>query len=66
MQVMHRTSIIRCTLADMDVAVAEFRANLKHWFGQARTGEDVVITERGTPVVKIVGLETTSTMESLV
>lgn len=50
----------------MDVAVAELRANLRHWLGRARDGEEVVVTERGTPVVKIVGLETASAIESLV
>lgn len=51
---------------NMDVAVAELRANLRHWLGRARDGEEVVVTERGTPVVKIVGLENAPAIESLV
>lgn len=51
---------------DMDVAVAELRANLRHWLGRAKDGEEVVVTERGTPVVKILGLEATPAIESLV
>ena len=50
----------------MDVAVAELRANLRHWLSRARDGDEVVVTERGIPVVKIVGLETASAIESLV
>ncbi|WP_420436047.1 type II toxin-antitoxin system Phd/YefM family antitoxin [Candidatus Poriferisocius sp.] len=50
----------------MDVAVAEFRANLKHWLSRAREGDEVVVTERGIPVVRIVGLEAAPAIESLV
>ncbi|WP_419926891.1 type II toxin-antitoxin system Phd/YefM family antitoxin [Candidatus Poriferisocius sp.] len=50
----------------MDVAVAELRANLRHWLSRARDGDEVVVTERGIPVVKIVGLESASAIESLI
>jgi len=49
----------------MDVAVTELRAHLAHWIDTARDGEDVVITDRGTPVAKIVGLESTSIIDEL-
>jgi prevent-host-death family protein len=38
----------------MDVAVSALRANLSHWLDQVREGEEVVVTERGTPVARIV------------
>jgi prevent-host-death family protein len=52
-------------ICDMDVAVAELRANLAHWIDTARDGEDVVITDRGTPVARIVALEASSVIDDL-
>lgn len=49
----------------MDVAVTEFRAHLSDWLEQARSGNEVVITDRGVPVARLVGLETASTLERL-
>ncbi|MCQ3807982.1 MAG: type II toxin-antitoxin system prevent-host-death family antitoxin [Acidimicrobiia bacterium] len=50
----------------MDVAVTDFRARLRHWLDQARDGEELVVTERGVPVAKVIGLATTAIIESLV
>ena len=50
----------------MDVAVTDFRARLRHWLDQARDGEELVVTERGIPVAKVIGLATTAIIESLV
>jgi prevent-host-death family protein len=50
----------------MDVAVTELRAHLSEWLEQARSGNEVVITDRGVPVARLVGLETASTLERLV
>lgn len=49
----------------MDVAVTELRAHLARWIDAARDGEDVVITDRGTPVARIVGLDATSVLDRL-
>lgn len=49
----------------MDVAVTELRAHLGQWIDAARDGEDVVITERGIPVARIVALDATSVIERL-
>lgn len=49
----------------MDVAVTELRANLSAWLGRAADGEEVVVTERGTPVVRLVGIDTAPTLERL-
>jgi prevent-host-death family protein len=49
----------------VDVAVTELRAQLGRWIDLARTGTDVVITDRGTPVARIVALDATSVIDRL-
>jgi len=49
----------------MDVTTTAFRANLADWIDLARSGEEIVITERGAPVVRLVGLGTADTIERL-
>jgi len=49
----------------MDVAITELRANLSIWLDQARSGHEVVITDRGVPVARLLGLSTTATLERL-
>jgi prevent-host-death family protein len=49
----------------MDVAVTELRAHLARWIDAAREGSDVVITDRGTPVARIVALDSTPVIERL-
>ena len=49
----------------MDVAVTELRAHLGRWIDVARAGQDVVITDRGTPVARIVALDSTPVLERL-
>ena len=49
----------------VDVAVAELRAHLGRWIDLARDGHDIVITDRGTPVARIVGLASTRTIDRL-
>jgi prevent-host-death family protein len=49
----------------MDVAVTELRAHLREWLDRVREGDEVVITDRGVPVARILGLTTASTLEQL-
>jgi len=49
----------------MDVAVSELRAHLSDWLERARQGTDVVITDRGLPVARLLGLGATATIERL-
>lgn len=49
----------------MDVAVTELRAHLGQWIDAAREGNDIVITDRGTPVARIVALDSTPTIDRL-
>jgi prevent-host-death family protein len=41
----------------MDVAVSELRANLRAWVERAREGDEVVVTERGVPVARLVPID---------
>jgi prevent-host-death family protein len=50
----------------MDVAVTELRAHLSVWLHRVREGDEVVITERGVPVARLLALNSTSTLERLV
>jgi prevent-host-death family protein len=49
----------------MDVAISELRANLSDWLGRAREGDEVVVTDRGVPVARILGIDATPTIERL-
>ena len=49
----------------MDVPVTELRASLSDWLAQVRDGGEIVVTERGLPVARIVGVHTTSKIEEL-
>lgn len=50
----------------MDVSVTEFRASLSDWLERTRQGEEIVITERGVPVARVVGIGAVSTLERLI
>jgi prevent-host-death family protein len=49
----------------MDVAVTELRAHLREWIEQVRSGDEVVITDRGVPVARLLGLTSAATLERL-
>lgn len=49
----------------MDVAVTDLRAHLSDWLERAREGEEVIITDRGLPVARLLGLETTAAIDRL-
>jgi prevent-host-death family protein len=49
----------------VDVAVTELRARLSHWLDRARDGDEVVVTDRGVPVARILRIDSTATIESL-
>ena len=49
----------------MDVAVTELRAHLSEWLERARQGDEVVITDRGIPVARMVGVTSVTTLEAL-
>jgi prevent-host-death family protein len=50
---------------DMNVAVTEFRAHLSEWLEEARSGHEVVITDRGVPIARLIGMNSSPTLERL-
>lgn len=54
-----------CTIRPMDVAASDFRAHLSDWLERARAGEEIVVTERGVPVARLLGVTATATLERL-
>lgn len=49
----------------MDVPVSELRAHLSEWLERVRGGEEVVVTYRGVPVARLLGLTATDTLQRL-
>lgn len=49
----------------MEVPVSMLRTNLAEWIGRARRGDDVVITDRGTPVARLVPVDSAPLLEQL-
>lgn len=49
----------------MDVPVSTLRAQLGDWVDRARAGEEIVVTDRGVPVARLVGLDAATTLEQL-
>jgi prevent-host-death family protein len=49
----------------MDVPVTELRAHLSEWLDRVRAGEEVVVTDRGVPVARMLGMSATATLQRL-
>jgi prevent-host-death family protein len=49
----------------MDVGASTLRANLSSWLRRVRAGEEVVVTDRGIPVARLVGIDATAVLERL-
>jgi len=49
----------------MDVPVTELRAHLSDWLERVRAGEEVVVTDRGVPVARLLGMSATATLQRL-
>lgn len=49
----------------MNVAISDLRAHLSEWLDRARRGEEVIVTDRGLPVARLLGLSSTATLERL-
>lgn len=50
----------------MDVAISAFRAELSRWIERARAGEEVVVTDRGIPVARLLPVDTAPLLDQLV
>ena len=49
----------------MDVPVTELRAHLSDWLERVRGGEEVIVTDRGVPVARLLGMASTATLQRL-
>lgn len=49
----------------MDVAVSTLRAELADWIGRVRSGEEVVVTDRGIPVARLAPIDSAPLLEQL-
>ena len=49
----------------MDVAVTQLRAQLAEWLQRARSGEEVVVTDRGVPVARLVPVDAAPLIDRL-
>lgn len=65
-QYLYKWSSAEAYNVSMDVAVSELRAHLSEWLDRAREGDEVVITDRGVPIARLLGLTATATLERLV
>ena len=50
----------------MDVAISTLRAELSSWIERARAGEEIVVTDRGTPVARLLAIDTAPLLDQLV
>jgi len=50
----------------MRVGIRELRDRLKHYVATARSGEDVIITDRGRPVARLVALREERPVDRLI
>jgi prevent-host-death family protein len=50
----------------MDVSISTLRAELSSWIERARAGEEVVVTDRGTPVARLLAVDTAPLLDQLV
>lgn len=49
----------------MDVPVSVLRAELADWIERVRAGEEVVVTDRGTPVARLVAVDAAPLLDQL-
>lgn len=49
----------------MNVAITELRAHLSDWLAQAQSGEEIVVTDRGVPVARLTGVNSSPTLQRL-
>lgn len=52
-------------ISGMEVAISTLRADLATWIARARAGEEVLVTDRGTPVARLLPVDTASVIERL-
>jgi prevent-host-death family protein len=49
----------------MEVSISELRAHLSDWLERARGGSEIVVTDRGIPVARLLGVDAAETLQRL-
>ncbi len=49
----------------VDVAISALRAGLSSWIERARAGEEVIVTDRGIPVARLVAVDSAPLLDRL-
>jgi prevent-host-death family protein len=49
----------------MDVTVSNLRAHLSEWVNRASSGEEILVTDRGVPVARLLGVDAAPLLERL-
>lgn len=50
----------------MEVGVRKLRDELRHWLNTVRSGDEVVITDRGKPIARLSGVPSQEPLERLI
>jgi prevent-host-death family protein len=50
----------------MDVGITTLRAELSSWIDRVKAGEEVVVTDRGTPVARLLPVDAAPLLDELV
>jgi prevent-host-death family protein len=53
-------------MATVEVGIRELRADLSKWVARVRDGDEVVVTDRGTPVARLVPAKGERTLDRLI
>ena len=48
------------------VGIRDLRENLRSWLDRVKSGDEVVVTERGKPIARLAALEPRSKLEELI
>lgn len=53
-------------MAVVEIGIRELRADLSKWVARVRKGDEVVVTDRGTPVARLVPAQRERTLDRLI
>ena len=53
------------TFDDVDVAISVLRAELSTWIERARAGDEIVVTDRGVPVARLLSIDNAPLIDAL-
>jgi prevent-host-death family protein len=63
-------TLIECnvysTVMIVEVGVRDLRGNLSSWLDRVQAGDEVIVTERGKPVARLVGVERKTRLQELI